>query len=95
MRMRKRIVNKLRGVVKEYADKQGLAIVLDSSALGVNGVESLVYGRPDLDITDAIVKITSALTPDAVPADEQKEPAVGPLKKDAPEKRGDKEQAAP
>ena len=83
MRMRKRIVTKLRGVVKEYADKQGIVIVLDSSALGVNGVESLVYGRSELDITDEIVKIVSAMTPEAAPTDDQKEPDARPAKKGA------------
>lgn len=63
-RMRKRIVGKLRSIIQAYAEKNEITLVLDASALGVNGMETLVYSKPELDITPDILKITSDTKPE-------------------------------
>jgi len=57
LRMRRRIFSKIRDIVKEYADKKGYVTVLDSSALSVGGVETVVYIAEKNDITADIRKL--------------------------------------
>jgi Skp family chaperone for outer membrane proteins len=74
-RMRRRIVDKLRGIVRDYASKKGFTVVLDSSALGVTGVETVVYNPDSMDITREVLKLVETEKPSASKADEAKEPA--------------------
>ncbi len=54
-RMRKRIVEEIQLIVKDYAQKQGYLAVIDSSGQSLNGVEMIVYADPKIDITDTIL----------------------------------------
>lgn len=55
MRMHRRTVEKLRDVIGKYAEKNGFSLVLDSSALGMNGVETVLYSVDKSDVTQDIV----------------------------------------
>lgn len=57
IRMRRRIVSKLREIIGQYARKNGYFLVLDSSGLGMNGVETVVYNLERIDITDNVLKV--------------------------------------
>ena len=54
-RMRKRIVEEIQQIVKDYAQKQGYLAVIDSSGQSLNGVENILYADPKIDITDTIL----------------------------------------
>ena len=54
-RMRKRIVEEIQQIVKDYAQKQGYQAVIDSSGQSLNGVEIILYTDPKIDITDTIL----------------------------------------
>lgn len=54
-RMRKRIVEEIQQIVKDYAQKQGYLSVIDSSGQSLNGVEIILYADPKIDITDTIL----------------------------------------
>ncbi len=64
VRMRKRIVDKLSSIIKAYAEKNEITLIIDSSALGMTGIPSVIYSTPDLDITSDILKITSDTKPE-------------------------------
>lgn len=55
-RMRRSLVDEIRGVVKEYARERGVEVVLDASGNSMNGVEFAIYVDPRVDITSEIVK---------------------------------------
>lgn len=57
VRMRMQIVSKLRKIIQEYAENKGYFLVLDSSSMGRNGVETVVYNPQGIDITDEVLKI--------------------------------------
>ena len=59
-RMRKGIVDEIRGVVKIYARDRGVEIVLDSSGGSLNGVEIVLYNDSRVDVTDDIIKVLNA-----------------------------------
>ncbi|MGQ9661952.1 MAG: OmpH family outer membrane protein [Kiritimatiellia bacterium] len=59
-RLRKRILDKIRDVIQEYAKKKQIALVLDSSAAGAAGVEAVVYAEQPLDITSDIIRLVTA-----------------------------------
>lgn len=54
-RMRKRIVDEILQTVNNFAKVRGFQLVLDSSAQSLNGVETVLYGDPKLDITDDVL----------------------------------------
>jgi outer membrane protein len=54
-RMRKRIVDEILQVVNNYSKVQGFQWVVDSSAQSLNGVETVLYVDPKMDITDDIL----------------------------------------
>jgi outer membrane protein len=56
-RMRKRIVEEIQQIVKDYAQTQGYQAVIDSSGQSLNGVEMILYTDPKIDITDTILGI--------------------------------------
>ncbi len=57
MRMRKRFVKEVRGVVTKYAEKKKLNIVLDAAG-GVSEWKSgVIFSKDGMDITDDIIKI--------------------------------------
>jgi outer membrane protein len=56
-RMREELISKIKGIIQEYAEKHGYSLVMDSSGTGLNGVESVVFAIPALDITSDIIKL--------------------------------------
>lgn len=54
-RMRNRLVDEIKGVVKEYAVEQNFLAVFDSSGNSLNGVDLIVYADMRFDITPAII----------------------------------------
>jgi Skp family chaperone for outer membrane proteins len=54
-RMQSRIVDKIRDSVKQLAASRGIELVLDSSALGMSGVEAVLFTADSLDLTDAVI----------------------------------------
>ncbi|MBP7274892.1 MAG: OmpH family outer membrane protein [Kiritimatiellae bacterium] len=55
-RMRRSIVDELRGVVKEYARERGIEIVLDASGNSLNGVELVLFADSRIDVTGDIIQ---------------------------------------
>jgi len=64
VRMRRQIVSELREIIREYVEKQGLVLVLDSSGIGMNAVESVVYSLERIDISDDILKMLRGVKQD-------------------------------
>ena len=56
-RMRKRIVEEIQQIVKDYAKTQGYQAVIDSSGQSLNGVEMILYTDTKIDITDTILDL--------------------------------------
>ena len=56
-RMRKRIVEEIQQIVKDYAQTQGYQAVIDSSGQSLNGVEIILYTDPKIEITETILGI--------------------------------------
>ena len=54
-RMRKRIVEEIQQIVKDYAQTQGYQAVIDSSGQSLNGVEIILYTDTKIDITDTVL----------------------------------------
>jgi outer membrane protein len=54
-RMRKRIVEEIQQIVKDYAQTQGYQAVIDSSGQSLNGVEIILYTDAKIDITDTVL----------------------------------------
>ena len=73
LRMRRRIFSKIRDIVKEYAEKKGYVMVLDSSALSVGGVETVVYIEDRNDITADIRKLVEEQKSDTSDTSEKSE----------------------
>lgn len=69
LKVRQGIVDEMQKALGEFAAEQGFALLLDKSGLTMNGVSGIAYFRPDLDVTDALIKYiqnsgtTSAETP--------------------------------
>ena len=57
LRLRKQIVGKIRDSLQKYGDKNGISLVLDSSALAAAGVETVIFASPKVDITDDVMKL--------------------------------------
>ena len=57
-RIRESIMGKLEKVIKEYAEKKGLELVLNSSGTGT-GFEFVLYSGAKLDITEELAKLIS------------------------------------
>ena len=64
VRMQRRIVGKLREVIGKYAAEKGYAMVLDSAGMSISGVESVVYSRENMDITEDVLKVVNAGAPE-------------------------------
>jgi outer membrane protein len=78
-RMRQRIVDDIRDVIREYAQKKGYAMILDSGPM-MDAFGVVVYRVEAMDITEDIKKILSETRkPTLTPADMEK-PAAAPAK---------------
>ncbi len=56
VRVHRRVISKLREKIGEYAGKKGYDLVVNSSGLGVDGIEVIVYSDSALDITAEVIK---------------------------------------
>ena len=56
-RMRSRIVDEIKDVVKTYARAQGYMAVIDSSGQSMNAVEIILYVDTRIEITDAVLEL--------------------------------------
>jgi outer membrane protein len=55
-RMRRSLVDEIRGVVRDFARERNIDVVLDSSGGSLNGVELVLYNDPRVDMTDEVIK---------------------------------------
>ena len=65
---RKGIVDEMQKAMKEFADSQGYALIFDVSGLTMNGVPSVAYSRPSLDVTAALIKYIQTGTLPSAPS---------------------------
>ena len=65
---RKSIVEEMQESMQKFADSQGYALIFDISGLTMNGLPSVVYSRPSLDVTEALIKYIQTGTLPAAPA---------------------------
>lgn len=84
MRMQKRIVAKIQEVIREHAAKKGLALVLDSGGMSVNGVEVVLYAGDKVDVTEDIRQILLKTKPSEAAKPEAKDDAKAEPKAAAP-----------
>ncbi|MCE9613709.1 MAG: OmpH family outer membrane protein [Lentisphaerae bacterium] len=56
-RLRERIVEKIRTVIKTYADDEGYTVVLNAEDAGISAFGTVLYHADKTDITDDILKI--------------------------------------
>ncbi len=56
VRAHRRMISSLREKIGEYAKKKGYDLIVNSSGIGVDGIEVLVYGKAELDITDQVIE---------------------------------------
>ena len=54
--VRKGIVDEMQKSLGDFAAEQGFALLFDKSGLTMNGVPSIAYYRPNLDVTDALIE---------------------------------------
>lgn len=57
LRATRAIIDKIKDVVSEYARDKGYDVVLDSSGVGLNGSETVVFTAEQRDITEDILKL--------------------------------------
>ncbi len=92
-RMRKRIVDEIRDTIQIYSRNQMYSAVLDVSGQTLNGIETVLYTEPRMDITGEIVDVlnrgrpsdlgakTNAATKASAPAAAELSPALKSEKK--------------
>ena len=56
-RMRKRIVDEIQQIVKDFAKTHGYQAVIDSSGQSLNGVEMILYTDSKINITDTVLDL--------------------------------------
>jgi len=56
-RVREQIMTRIREIITGYAVKKGYNLVLDSSAVAINGAQTIVYNRDVPDITEEVLKL--------------------------------------
>ena len=56
-RMRKRLVDEIRDTIQTYARNQMYSAVLDVSGQTLNGIETVLYTEPRMDITGEIIDV--------------------------------------
>ena len=57
LRMHKRIVGEISDTVREYAEKKGYSVVLNSAGVGVSGMPAVIYADSNTDLTKEIEKL--------------------------------------
>ncbi|MDA0991361.1 MAG: OmpH family outer membrane protein [Verrucomicrobia bacterium] len=63
-RMRTRILAKIQRIISAYAEKEGIALILNAEAAGMGaGIGGpVIYHEADADVTDAIIDIIQGMT---------------------------------
>ena len=56
-KMRKELLTEIRKCVAKYANQKGFATVLDASGNTTNDIPMVLYYKPEMDISDEILKI--------------------------------------
>lgn len=64
MRMQRRIVGRLREIISKYSSEKGYTLVMDSSSMGISGVESVVYSKDGIEVTEEVLKIINIGVPE-------------------------------
>jgi len=59
-RARKRLVEEINVVVRDYASTKNYTAIIDTSGESLNGVPTIVYYNPKLDITSEILNLVNA-----------------------------------
>jgi len=59
-RARKRLVDEINGIIREYALTRGFTAIIDHSGESLNGVPSVVFYNPKLDITAEIISLVNS-----------------------------------
>lgn len=62
-RMRKRIVDEIRDTIQTYARNQMFSAVLDTSGQTLNGIETVLYTEPRMDVTGEIIDVLNRSRP--------------------------------
>ncbi|MCX7008279.1 MAG: OmpH family outer membrane protein [Kiritimatiellaeota bacterium] len=62
-RMRKRLVDEIRDAIQTYARNQMFSAVLDVSGQTLNGIETVIYTEPRIDITGEITDVLNRTRP--------------------------------
>jgi len=83
IRLQKRIVGKLREIIAKYAADNNITLVLDSSAVAISGVDTVVYSKDNLDITEELLKVVNTVTTEKSGKQEKSEKTEKP---EAPKK---------
>ncbi|MBN2302145.1 MAG: OmpH family outer membrane protein [Lentisphaerae bacterium] len=56
-RMRRLMVRKLEEIAAKYAEKNKINLLLDSSAIGLSGIDMVVFADDKLDVTEDLIKL--------------------------------------
>jgi outer membrane protein len=80
MRLRKHIMGKLKDIVAQYAKKNEFTLILDSTSVGVGGVDVVLYSTEKVDVTEAVLKLIEEQAKNA-PAVEKEVTAKPDIKK--------------
>jgi len=75
IRLQRRIVGKLREIIAKYAVEKNITLVLDSSAVAISGVDTVVYSKESLDITEDVLKVINVAVPEKSEKSGKPEPA--------------------
>lgn len=59
-RARKRLVEEINEVIKGFASTRGYTAIIDMSGESLNGVPTVVYYNPKLDITEEVIALVNA-----------------------------------
>ncbi|HMP97283.1 MAG TPA: OmpH family outer membrane protein [Kiritimatiellia bacterium] len=59
-RARKRLVDEINGIIREYAMTRGYQAIIDTSGESLNGVPTVVFYNPKFDITSEIITLVNS-----------------------------------
>jgi outer membrane protein len=74
VRAHRKVIGGLRERIGAYASEQGFDLVLNSSGLGVDGIEMVVYSKADMDITDEVIENVIESESESESGDESEKP---------------------
>ncbi len=89
MKKRNRILSEIVDVVRAYADKHEIDLVIDTSGMTSNMIPTVVHAADKLKITDAILTKLNEKKPEKGSVDNEKAGDVQPPDDEAREKNGE------